>query len=1025
MCGLAVLLSFYASAPGVAQELYPRPTSERVVPAIEEFELEGVGSAAAAGAGGWILLAIGTVVTVAGSVSERRGRRPLADLTVLAFCVCPLLAVHASSTVAVASLLRWLMVAGFLLMSAVWWSGGGTLTRRLLAATDDESTDPRAAPFFFYPALSLLVLVHAAMVLYVAAGAIAQAGIDSAIRPWLTHLIVLAVVASGAAALARVVLARQPARRHSQAWLSHGPPLALLLGLGPLVVAMLFAVSAAVRMHPIVGPDPASWFTQIGWTGSYVVPVVALAAGLVGHAIVMRSSGVAFSAALLFHVGATAGLMLVLPKLGRSLDAVAWIQVAQLNAIVAAVYAVVWHGIVRWEPRATAAEGAERLPRLLHTLVSLSAALVVLFVGSALMMLLVDPGQDSTITATAASAAGSMLGWLALGVAAVACYASRGGLRKATPVVNSMALFAGGSMIALTLANGTAGDWTPVHVWLLSALVATASPLIEQLIRHAGRLTATSGRWSVLMTVVTAVLAFRMLDNNPTGPPWTTATLFTLGGLMTAWGILRGQQRFGLYAAALFIAATNTWFIEMASGRVQDGVHFILVNITALAASCIAPAWIAGTQALRAADHPPSRPWWPLGLHRPATFFCVMVLLLLVGGHLVDDFGGGGPQATGTFTWIAIAATFASIVACGWDPRVRLLAARLYAIALVVAGQFLNHLDLEGDRMWWSLTCTLAAFILATSYFFSRRGEFLDSLRLLLPGYRQRSVTSRSVATQGTLIGFNSLLTICVVGLVFWQIPQLPLMSYRVTMAQSILASAIGLGLMARGRLESLLRMAALVVGVLFAVALAWAWLPPDYPVVWLHRGVLTGVALVAMGGLYGFGIVKLIRNENAWTRAAAGLVPLLVVLAAGSLLAVVGGEVAVFFADGKVPLEWPAIAAVAVALVASAGFAIAAATLPGRDPLGLSPKLKTGYVYAAEAVLGLLFAAHPGSNALAVLRLVRQLLDARRRGGCILRRRTQRVLSAKAGRCAVRAARSDRCPAAGSAGDGLLARSR
>jgi hypothetical protein len=56
------------------------------------------------------------------------------------------------------------------------------------------------------------------------------------------------------------------------------------------------------------------------------------------------------------------------------------------------------------------------------------------------------------------------------------------------------------------------------------------------------------------------------------------------------------------------------------------------------------------------------------------------------------------------------------------------------------------------------------------------------------------------------------------------------------------------------------------------------------------------------------------------------------------------------------VPMTLPAIAAVGLALVGLAAAALAAALLPGRDPLGLSEKGRTAYVYAAETLLALAF---------------------------------------------------------------------
>ncbi len=164
------------------------------------------------------------------------------------------------------------------------------------------------------------------------------------------------------------------------------------------------------------------------------------------------------------------------------------------------------------------------------------------------------------------------------------------------------------------------------------------------------------------------------------------------------------------------------------------------------------------------------------------------------------------------------------------------------------------------------------------------------------------------------------------------------------------------LAMLAHGAVRSGLQYAALALGALFAVAFGWSWLPVPMEAGLLHRTAAAAVALTAVIPLYGFGIVKLWRRENEWTAAAARLVPVLSVFATASLLLVLGIEVGYFLDDGVVPIRTPALAAVAAGLIGLAVAALAAALLPGRDPLGLSERGRTVYVYAAEAVLGLLF---------------------------------------------------------------------
>src|SRR5439155_11600212 len=75
-----------------------------------------------------------------------------------------------------------------------------------------------------------------------------------------------------------------------------------------------------------------------------------------------------------------------------------------------------------------------------------------------------------------------------------------------------------------------------------------------------------------------------------------------------------------------------------------------------------------------------------------------------------------------------------------------------------------------------------------------------------------------------------------------------------------------------------------------------------------------------------------------------------------GSLLAILGVEIGRQITVGVVILNPLAIVAVATALLGLAIGAVALALLPGRDPLNLTGRARTAYIYAAEALLGLLF---------------------------------------------------------------------
>jgi hypothetical protein len=151
------------------------------------------------------------------------------------------------------------------------------------------------------------------------------------------------------------------------------------------------------------------------------------------------------------------------------------------------------------------------------------------------------------------------------------------------------------------------------------------------------------------------------------------------------------------------------------------------------------------------------------------------------------------------------------------------------------------------------------------------------------------------------------------------------------------------------------LQLVALGVGVVGAVAWGWAWIAPGAPTGGLDRLVVVLVALVVASALYGLGLAKLFPRVTEWTRAARRLVPGLLGLGAVVLALVLGVEGLERLEGRAVPMSAPAVVAVVAALAGASAAALVAALIPGRDPLGLSERGGTAYVYGCEALVAVL----------------------------------------------------------------------
>jgi hypothetical protein len=240
---------------------------------------------------------------------------------------------------------------------------------------------------------------------------------------------------------------------------------------------------------------------------------------------------------------------------------------------------------------------------------------------------------------------------------------------------------------------------------------------------------------------------------------------------------------------------------------------------------------------------------------------------------------------------------------------------------------------------------------LATSFVANRR----RTLAALLRTWNVPLTPRRCRRAWRWIVPVNVGVAMFVVGMAYWTSFTLTGLTYRITASQAALVQALSIGLLAFGTRRSQLRALSLWLGIAAAIPLSWVWVPPGMSAVWLHRLVAMFVAMVAMSVLYSVGIVKLIRRENAWTRAAQRLVRVTLAMAGLALAILMVVEVVHYRVDSAVPIHPAALGLTAGTLAVLVLALLAAAVVPGRDPLDLDERRRTGYVYAAEILLSLL----------------------------------------------------------------------
>ncbi len=587
---LFVAVAVYAVVPGAGQELAPLEAARgagpaiRVVAPIENFQIAGIDAVHAAGGGAWAFGAAVAASLVVVLARKRHVEQWKLALLLVAAMACPLLAARWGAEVAVASALRWFTAGFFALASIALW----------IAARGRESLWFDVRPKWIRNFLiELVVLVYLALGAYVVSSALRITGLAHGLEQWSIYAAGWAMVAAivgiglGFAKERGSAVAGGESTWIVPTWHRTARNVLLLLAVSPLAILFAFAVATALDQHPIVGPDLTSWFRRIGWDVSYGVPLALIALTLVGHAVRDRSSGLAFSAGLLANVVATIVVLMRLARGGGSLDASAWIVVAEVNALVSGGVALVWLAAVRWS--------RSREPMLLVTQVALASALCGTFLLPAALRLAIQPASGEVWLVEA----GSIAGWCALALAMVsACW-----LNWRKPVHQAIVAFFLAALVALTSLTSLhwdTGDWFGFHT--LEVGLAAAAWLLPLATLAANRLLrGTEGTidplaWSAasarLLGVAAVVAALRGLGGDPAGVWWMIGVLAAIS-LRNVWIAWREGGHAAMWiAAALANVAVSIWWLDVMSQisgtrGLGQAYEFVWINVIAAAAIAV------------------------------------------------------------------------------------------------------------------------------------------------------------------------------------------------------------------------------------------------------------------------------------------------------------------------------------------------------------------------------------------------------------------------------------------------------
>jgi hypothetical protein len=738
-----------------------------------------------------------------------------------------------------------------------------------------------------------------------------------------------------------LVWLRRPVARIAQSvHLSSAPAsgeVRVLFGAAAAVVVFLTVILAGLGFsgEKVSGPLAESLFARMGEVLSGIGPLALVVAGLAGTALRERSPGYALAAGMLATVSVMGGYALGVVTAGRPFDEPQGVLTVLLGALTAGIAALLWLP-------ARQRIGAGRLLAVqAWTGLLLTVTVAVLL----LPRLLRGPGVPPEAWA---AVLGGPAGWLALliSTAAAAWHTSAVRPRRRVHVAGLVLLAAGILGAAFARPYDTATLWVSYHVlagsWAAVAVALTGGGSLVPLRTRQWQVIVPARRlrpWLLGLALALTVLAIR--------GTWTPAALPTPLVAALAGALLAGaaalwfrQGMFAHLSGSLFTLGIFLAWVAWGRDVWTDGCLSIVIGL-ALASAF----WEAITLPGLRLDIAPLR--WPAGRFSPVAAWASLLLLACIVAAAVGSDALGGRDLTVTaLGWLAALAVGLAFAVLANDPLEPGARPGLYLLGLVVVGLALHALALPPGRLTLAGALALAGHVALAA-----------ALRWLLPVPAQGDTSSPlqlSLADREWrwLLPAQAAVASVVVLLAFGVAVSLPALPERLAgpLAVTLLVGAtVLLAARAPGAWRDRLFQASGACAALALAALAWAAPDPAGPAPWLHRNawLLAAMTAASAAGLEG------LARSSAMRRLGLGLGWVAVLLAP----VVLGQMIPVFDKVAKrTPLGGPAIAAVALALLGLTALALRLALKSDRDPLSLSERGRTIYVYLAEVLVVLLF---------------------------------------------------------------------
>ena len=639
-----------------------------------------------------------------------------------------------------------------------------------------------------------------------------------------------------------------------------------------------------------------------------------------------------------------------------------WVLLVQANVIASAAVALVWLAARRrlYE----LGEITSRTSPLLAVQTSLGVVAGVALFAPAVGSVVAQPDAFPAWIGELAKPTG----WLALGLvaAAAAWYLRRVSPQRVFHAVGGLAL--GGGVLLMSAAPAwpvfaSRDAWPAYHAlmssWAVLGLVALTIGWLGRR-QLSGPLVRS---WVTLIGTLVLLLAALHVTADPAGPWWSAGAALAVGltaGLLAVW--LQLPLYVWLSGLSINVAGTLLW----ASLGKLTLLALLQTNVVALAAA--SAVWTAVRLAFPARVPAFVVAGRERAFAHAAAELAAAVMAAIVGVFVVCDLTTLSHWPLDRWSWIALGATAAATAFCLWDRSARFVLPGLYSLGLTGLAMLWDLRALDAKHLCWTMTLELAACVLVSAmagWGLPKAERVGRALRI--PSDGERWPGGWFGPAQAVLVAISAGLSVWVsIAPRFDGTMHVPLgltlgrmagpLAVAILLAAAIVMTRCGAGrTSARQRGRAAWQYAAAGLGLLLLSGLGWALVTPAWGDLWLHRCVILMVAAVVMTLVCGLGMPRVLPAESDWLATARRSTPVLGGLASLMLVATLVQEGVLYALWDVVPMTPAAIAVVGAALAGLVAGCLVFALVPRLEPIGLSERGRTVYVYAAEALLALM----------------------------------------------------------------------